>query len=202
VVYVFIHWFGMFPLISGAAAKQPHAWLYFLVPIFVLGTASGTLAELIRHLREELSRVLAEDYIRTARAKGAPVLRHRVQGRLPDSGHRDHEREDPVPARGRGHRRAGVQLAGHGAHGVAGRAGPRLPGDHGIALVAAASCVTGNLLQRVVFTMVKPARVRSNREQRVRRYVQTAGPIGEFYGAAAAAARRDPGPGCTPATAC
>jgi len=76
VVYVFIHWFGMFPLISGAAAKQPHAWLYFLVPIFVLGTASGTLAELIRHLREELSRVLAEDYIRTARAKGAPVWRH------------------------------------------------------------------------------------------------------------------------------
>src|SRR5256886_8574953 len=28
------------------------------------------------HLREELSRVLAEDYIRTARAKGAPVWRH------------------------------------------------------------------------------------------------------------------------------
>src|SRR6185369_10946800 len=27
-------------------------------------------------LREELSRVLAEDYIRTARAKGAPVWRH------------------------------------------------------------------------------------------------------------------------------
>jgi peptide/nickel transport system permease protein len=76
VVYVFIHQFGMFPLISGAAARQQHAWLYFLVPIFVLGTASGTLSEMIRHLREELSRVLAEDYIRTARAKGAPVWRH------------------------------------------------------------------------------------------------------------------------------
>ena len=46
------------------------------MPIFVLGTASGTLSEMIRHLREELSRVLAEDYIRTARAKGAPVWRH------------------------------------------------------------------------------------------------------------------------------
>src|SRR5258708_8094157 len=66
----------MFPLISGTAAKQQHAWLYFLVPIFVLGVASGTLSEMIRHLREELSRVLAEDYIRTARAKGAPALRH------------------------------------------------------------------------------------------------------------------------------
>jgi len=76
MVYVFIHWFGMFPLISGTAARQEHAWLYFLVPIFVLGIASGTLSEMIRHLREELSRVLAEDYIRTARAKGAPVWRH------------------------------------------------------------------------------------------------------------------------------
>ena len=44
VVYVFIHQFGMFPLISGTATKQAHAWLYFLVPIFVLGTASGTLS--------------------------------------------------------------------------------------------------------------------------------------------------------------
>src|SRR2546428_706574 len=76
VVYVFIHKFGMFPLISGTATKQAQAWLYFLVPIFVLGTASGTLSEVIRHLREELSRVLAEDYIRTARAKGALVWRH------------------------------------------------------------------------------------------------------------------------------
>src|SRR5207244_8184813 len=73
---VFIHTFSMFPLISGTAAKQEHAWLYFVVPIFVLGVASGTLSEMIRHLREELSRVLAEDYIRTARAKGASVWRH------------------------------------------------------------------------------------------------------------------------------
>jgi len=76
VVYVFIHLFGMFPLISGTATKQQHAWLYSLVPILVLGTASGTLSEMIRHLREELSRVLAEDYIRTARAKGAAFWRH------------------------------------------------------------------------------------------------------------------------------
>src|SRR3989454_4949824 len=75
-VYGFIHKFGMFPLISGTATKQAQAWLYFLVPIFVLRTARGTLSEGIRHLRQELSRVLAEDYIRTARAKGAPVWRH------------------------------------------------------------------------------------------------------------------------------
>jgi hypothetical protein len=45
------------------------------VPIFVLG-GGRTLAEMIRHLRSELSRVLAEDYIRTARAKGASVWKH------------------------------------------------------------------------------------------------------------------------------
>src|SRR5256885_13581012 len=65
VVYVFIHQFGMFPLISGTAAKQEHAWLYFLVPIFVLGIASGTLSEMIRHLREELSRQRAEHHMPT-----------------------------------------------------------------------------------------------------------------------------------------
>src|SRR4051812_1027012 len=45
VVYVFIHEFGMFPLISGTATNQAHTWLYFLVPILVLGVASGTLSE-------------------------------------------------------------------------------------------------------------------------------------------------------------
>src|SRR2546427_54429 len=64
---------------------------------------------------------------RQGRAGVAP----RVQGGLPDSGHRDRERQDPVPARRRGDRRAGVQLAGQGSHGRAGRAGPRLPGHHG-----------------------------------------------------------------------
>src|SRR5258708_29170038 len=55
VVYVFIHQFGMFPLISGTAAQQEHAWLYFLVPIFVLGIASGTLSAMIRPLPSALS---------------------------------------------------------------------------------------------------------------------------------------------------
>ncbi len=31
---------------------------------------------MIRHLREEMSRVMAEDYMRTARAKGASMWRH------------------------------------------------------------------------------------------------------------------------------
>jgi peptide/nickel transport system permease protein len=48
----------------------------FTVPILVLGIGNGALSEVIRHLREEMSRVMAEDYIRAARAKGASVWRH------------------------------------------------------------------------------------------------------------------------------
>jgi peptide/nickel transport system permease protein len=141
VVYVFIHQFGMFPLISGTATKQQHAWLYFLVPVFVLGTASGTLSEMIRHLREELSRVLAEDYIRTARAKGAPVWRHAFkEGFL--GGAVIVEQVFNWPGMGR--------MAWQAAQ------DRDFPVIMGIALVAAAFVRTGNLLQRVVFTAVNP----------------------------------------------
>jgi ABC-type dipeptide/oligopeptide/nickel transport system permease component len=76
VIYVFIHRFGMFPLVSGSWKAQEHAFLYFMVPILVLGIGNGTMSEVIRHLREEMSRVMAEDYIRAARAKGASVWGH------------------------------------------------------------------------------------------------------------------------------
>ena len=76
VIYVFTHKFGLFPLISGFAGAQKHAWLYFMVPIAVLGIANGTVSQVIRYLRDEMSRVMAEDYIRTARAKGGSVWRH------------------------------------------------------------------------------------------------------------------------------
>jgi peptide/nickel transport system permease protein len=156
VVYVFIHKFGMFPLLSGTAAKQPHAWLYFLVPIFVLGTASGTLSELIRHLRDELSRVLAEDYIRTARAKGAPVWRHAfkegflipvtelISAKIPFllGGAVIVEQVFNWPGMGR--------MAWQAAQ------DRDFPVIMGIALVAAGFVRAGNLLQRVVFTMVNP----------------------------------------------
>jgi peptide/nickel transport system permease protein len=76
VIYVFIHRFGVFPLLSGSSEPARHGWLYGLLPIVVLGVANGTVSEVTRHLRGELGRVLTEDYIRTARAKGAPVWRH------------------------------------------------------------------------------------------------------------------------------
>ena len=75
VIYLFIHRLGLFPLLS-ATESQRHSWLYVLLPIIVLGVANGTVSEVTRHLREELGRVMTEDYIRTARAKGGPVWRH------------------------------------------------------------------------------------------------------------------------------
>src|SRR5205807_8981138 len=74
--YISIHQFGVFPLISRVSASSGPTWLYALLPICVLGIGNGTLSEIVRYLREEMGRVMAEDYIRTARAKGASVWRH------------------------------------------------------------------------------------------------------------------------------
>jgi peptide/nickel transport system permease protein len=75
VIYFFTHQLGLFPLAFGFASGGMK-WLYLLLPVFVLGIGNGTISEVIRYLREEMGRVMAEDYIRTARAKGAPVWRH------------------------------------------------------------------------------------------------------------------------------
>jgi peptide/nickel transport system permease protein len=156
VVYVFINKLGMFPLLSGTATKQPHAWLYFLVPIFVLGTASGTLAELIRHLREELSRVLAEDYIRTARAKGAPVWRHAFKEGFLIPVTEIMSAKIPFLLGGAVIVEQVFNWPGMGRMAWQAAQDRDFPVIMGIALVAAAFVRTGNLLQRVVFTMVNP----------------------------------------------
>jgi peptide/nickel transport system permease protein len=75
VIYFFTHKLGLFPLAFGFASGG-RKWLYMLLPVLVLGVGNGTISEVIRTLRQEMSRVLAEDYIRTARAKGASVWKH------------------------------------------------------------------------------------------------------------------------------
>lgn len=75
-IYISIHSFDFFPLASFGQMPAGREWLYTLVPVLVLGLGSGTISEVIRSLREEMSRVMAEDYVRTARAKGASVWRH------------------------------------------------------------------------------------------------------------------------------
>ena len=77
VIYFFTHKLGIFPMAFGySSGGHKTAWLYALLPILVLGIGNGTISEVIRFLRNEMSRVMAEDYIRTARAKGASVWKH------------------------------------------------------------------------------------------------------------------------------
>ena len=75
VLYISMHHFGLFPLAFGSRA-QTWSWFYFMLPVLVLGLSNGTMGEVVRYLREELSRVLAEEYICTARAKGASIWKH------------------------------------------------------------------------------------------------------------------------------
>jgi len=77
VIYFFMHKLGVFPLAFGfSSGGQKFRWLYQLLPIFVLGVGNGTISEVIRFLRAEMGRVMAEDYIRTAKAKGAALWKH------------------------------------------------------------------------------------------------------------------------------
>ncbi len=74
-IYISIHRFGLFPLAFGSNAG-PWNWFYFMLPVLVLGISNGTVSEVVRYLREEMKRVFDEEYIVTARAKGASVWKH------------------------------------------------------------------------------------------------------------------------------
>ena len=75
VIYISIHQFGLFPLAFGSGS-QKWSWTYFMLPVLVLGVSNGTISEVVRFLREEISRVFSEEYICTARAKGASIWKH------------------------------------------------------------------------------------------------------------------------------
>jgi peptide/nickel transport system permease protein len=154
VVYVFIHKFGMFPLLS--ASRQQPTWLYFLVPILVLGMASGTLSEMIRHLREELARVLAEDYIRTARAKGAAVWRHAFKEGFLIPVTEIMSAKMPFLLGGAVIVEQVFNWPGMGRMAWQAAQDRDFPVIMGIALVAAAFVRLGSLFQRIVFAAVNP----------------------------------------------
>jgi peptide/nickel transport system permease protein len=73
-IYVATTRFQVLPLMMGE--ESPGSWAFFAVPVVVLGLGNGTVSEVTRHLRTHLQGVLGEDYIRTARAKGASLWRH------------------------------------------------------------------------------------------------------------------------------
>jgi peptide/nickel transport system permease protein len=74
-IYVATTRFGVLPVMTGDPAGGG-SWTFFLVPVVVLGLGNGTVSEVTRHLRTHLASVLREDYMRTARAKGARLWRH------------------------------------------------------------------------------------------------------------------------------
>jgi peptide/nickel transport system permease protein len=74
-IYLATTRFHVLPLMMGESAAAG-GWSFFFVPVVVLGLGNGTVSEVTRHLRTHLQGVLREDYIRTARAKGARLWRH------------------------------------------------------------------------------------------------------------------------------
>jgi peptide/nickel transport system permease protein len=76
LIYFFTRKLGLFPILSGSDETQEYGWLYALLPVVLLGLGNGALSEIVRYMREEISRVMSEEYVRTARAKGASVWGH------------------------------------------------------------------------------------------------------------------------------
>ena len=76
LIYYFTRQLGIFPVSTGSSSGESLNWLNLVLPVFLLGIGNGAVGEILRHLRMELQRVMAEEYVRTARAKGAAVWRH------------------------------------------------------------------------------------------------------------------------------
>ncbi|MDH4273820.1 MAG: ABC transporter permease [Gammaproteobacteria bacterium] len=76
MIYVFTHYFNTLPI--GLANSDSVNVAQILLPIVMLGLGSGIISETVRFLRDEISRVFAEDYVRTARAKGVSVWKHAI----------------------------------------------------------------------------------------------------------------------------
>ncbi len=168
VLYIVMHAFGFFPLGSGfSGASSGPGILYILLPVVVLGVGNGTVSEVVRHLREEMERVLAEDYVRTARAKGAPAWKHAfkegfllpvteiVASKIPFilGGAVIVEQVFNWPGMGR--------MAWQAAQ------DRDFPVIMGIAVAAAVFVRTGSLIQRFVYVAVNPSASREGPARRV-----------------------------------
>ena len=75
VIYIFTVKFHWFPLPMGLEPAHL-GWIYFILPVFLLGIGNGALGEIIRHIREEGSNILQQEYIQAAFARGVNVWKH------------------------------------------------------------------------------------------------------------------------------
>lgn len=127
-----------------------------LLPVLVLGLGSGTISEVIRHLREEMSRVMNEDYIRTARAKGASVWRHAFKEGLLLPVSAIFAAKIPFILGGAVIVEQIFNWPGMGRMAWQAAQDRDFAVIMGIALVAAIFVRLGSLLQRVIYTAVNP----------------------------------------------
>lgn len=159
-IYISIHGFDFFPLASTNQGGGENDWLYTLVPVLVLGLGSGTISEVIRSLREEMSRVMTEDYVRTARAKGASVWRHAFKEGLLIPVTEIIAAKIPFLLGGAVIVEQVFNWPGMGRMAWQAAQDRDFPVIMGIALVAAVFVRMGSLLQRIICTAVNPQRAR------------------------------------------
>lgn len=69
ILMAFVHWFGFVPIYSENPASLGDAVLMFALPAAAVGFRSSAL--IMRLTRSSMLEVMRQDYIRTARAKGA-----------------------------------------------------------------------------------------------------------------------------------
>ncbi len=98
----FVAWFGTIPIYSSEPTGFWNAVLMYSVPAAAVGFRSSAL--LMRLSRSSMLEVLRQDYIRTARSKGALPRRGRALARLSDGSksrdvHRSGRRDDQFPHR-------------------------------------------------------------------------------------------------------
>lgn len=154
-IYISIHSFNFFPLVSMSHAGGNN-WIYTLVPVLVLGLGSGTISEVIRSLREEMTRVMAEDYVRTARSKGASVWRHAFKEGLLLPVTEIIASKMPFMLGGAVIVEQVFNWPGMGRMAWQAAQDRDFPVIMGVVLVAAAFVRLGSLLQRIVYAAVNP----------------------------------------------
>ena len=72
-IYVFSIWFNRLPI---ASDPQSISLIETIIPVILLSLGSGVVAQMTLHSKNELCRVLQQEYILFARAKGANIYRH------------------------------------------------------------------------------------------------------------------------------
>lgn len=160
-IYISIHSFDFFPLVSMSQSSDGNAWLYTFIPILVLALGGGSISEVIRNLREEMSRVMEEDYVRTARAKGASVWRHAFKEGLLLPVTEIIAAKIPFILGGAVIVEQIFNWPGMGRMAWQAAQDRDFPVIMGVALVAATFVRLGSLLQRLVCTAVNPQRRRA-----------------------------------------